>query len=107
VLVIPFGRNIWEIDVTGQTSSTDTLVEYRAQTNRCANVIYTLDITNTHQPKANTMLDISTVTDDTADFRIIGVSPTAMNQGFDGTFVKMRVMVNESGEAPYVIDPGV
>lgn len=107
VLVIPFGRNIWEIDVTGATSSTDTLTEYRAQQNRCANLAYSRDATNANRPKANPLLDISTVTDDTADFRILQVSPTYMNQGFDGTYVKLRVVVNESGEAPFVTDPGV
>lgn len=107
VLVIPFGRNIWEIDVTGNTSSTDTLTEYRATINRTVNLIYTLDITNTARPKANPMIDISTLSDDTGDFRIVDVGRTQMNQDFSGNFVKMRVVVNESGEAPFVTDPGV
>lgn len=107
VLVVPFGRNLWEIDVTGNTTTTDTLTEYRAQVNRNANIIYTLDITDASKPKANPMLDISTATDDTADFRIINVSKTALNADFSGNFVKLVVCVNESGEAPYVIDPGV
>jgi hypothetical protein len=107
VLVVPFGRNYWEIDVTGNTSSTDTLTEYRAQVNRCANLIYTLDATDASKPKANPMLDISTVTDDTADFRIVNVSKTALNQDYSGNFVKLIVQVNESGEAPFVTDPGV
>ena len=107
VWVIPFGRNIWEIDTTGGTATTNTLIEYRAQLNRNLNLIYTLDVTNTERPKANPMLDLTTLTDDTADFRLVDVGRTAENQDYSGTFVKMRVIVNESGEAPYVIDPGV
>lgn len=107
VLVVPFGRNIWECDVTGGTSTTDTLTEYRAQINRCINLTYSRDASNSDKPKANPLLDLTTLTDDTADFRIVDVSKTAMNQGYDGTFVKLRVVVNESGEAPFVTDPGV
>lgn len=107
VLVVPFGRNLWEIDVTGNTSSSDTLAEYRAMCNRNANMIYTLDTTDASKPKANPMIDVSTLSDDTADFRIINVSKTALNQDYSGNFVKLIVCVNESGEAPYVTDPGV
>lgn len=107
VLVCPFGRNIWEIDVTGNTSSSDTLTEYRAMTNRTVNLSYTLDTTNANNPRANPMIDVSTLSDDSGDFRILGVSKTALNQDYAGNFVKMLVCVNESGEAPFVTDPGV
>lgn len=107
VLVVPFGRNIWEIDVTGNTSSTDTLTEYRAQINRNVNLAYTRDATDSDRPKAGPSVDISTVTDDTADFRIVGISGNRLNQDFSGNRVKLLVVVNESGEAPFVTDPGV
>ena len=104
---MPLAGNIWEVDVTGNTSSSNTLTEYRAMTNRNANLIYSLDTSNPDNPRANPLLDVSTLTDDTADFRILGVSKTAMNQDYSGNFVKLLVTVNESGQAPYVTDPGV
>jgi hypothetical protein len=107
VLVIPFGRNIWEVDVLNNGASQDTLTEYRALTNRCADLVYSLDSSNADFNRAGPYLNMTGVTDDTADFRILGVSGTRLNQDFSGNFVKMRVVVNESGEAPYVTDPGV
>lgn len=107
VLVVPFGRNIWEIDVTGNSASFDTLTEYRALQNRNVNLAYTRDVSNPDRPKAGPSVDVSTATDDTADFRVIQVSATQDNQDFSGNFVKLRVVVNESGEAPFVTDPGV
>jgi hypothetical protein len=107
VLVVPFGRNIWEIDVTGNDTSEDTLAEYRAFQNKNVNLAYTLDVSNANKPKAGPSVDISSVTDDTADFRILQVSFTQDNQDFSGNFVKLRVVVNESGEAPFVVDPGI
>lgn len=106
VLVVPFGRNIWEIDVDDKVTAT-TLTGYRALVNRCANLGYNLDITDTSKPKANPMLDISDANDDEGDFRIVGVSGTALNQDYSGSYVKLLVCVNESGEAPFVTDPGV
>ncbi len=107
VLVVPFGRNIWEIDVTGNSASFDTLTEYRALQNRCVNLAFTLDVSNPEKPKAGPSVDVSTATDDTADFRVLQVSFTQDNQDFSGNFVKLRVVINESGEAPFVTDPGV
>lgn len=107
VLVIPFGRNIWEIDILNNTSSCDTFAEYLAMSNRCADLVYSLDTSNPDNPRANPYLNFTGITDDTADFRILGPSMTRMNQDFSGNNVKMRLVVNESGEAPYVTDPGV
>jgi hypothetical protein len=104
-LVLPFGRNVWEVDVTGGSATSLTL--YRAMINRCANLTYVLDTSDADNTKAGPKLDLSTLTDDSADFRIVGVSKTALNQDFTGTNVKLLVVVNESGEAPYVTDPGV
>lgn len=101
VLVVPFGRNYWEVDVDDNTTAT-TLAGYRALCGENADLSYTLDITDTSRPKATPRLDISTHTSATKDFRIIEISKTALNQDFSGTGVKMIVQVNESGEAPFV-----
>ncbi len=106
VLVVPFGRNIWEIDADDKVTAT-TLTAYRALVDKCCDLSYNLDITDASKPKANPMLDVSTKTDDTADFRIVGVSKTALNQDYAGSYVKLLVCVNESGEAPFVTDPGI
>jgi hypothetical protein len=107
VLVVPFGRNIWEVDVTGNDSSEDTLAEYRAFQNKCCNLTYTRDVSNPNKPKAGPSLLISDVNDDEGDFRILMVSLTQDNQDFSGNRVKLRVVINESGEAPFVTDPGI
>lgn len=98
--VIPFGRNFWEIDVDDNVTAT-TLAAYRLLINENCDLSYTLDTTNSLKPKATPRLDISTHVTSTADFRIIDISHTAENQDFSGTGVKLIVMVNESGEAPF------
>ncbi len=101
VLVVPFGRNLWEVDVDDNTTAT-TLTAYRALIGENADLSYTLDITDASKPKATPRLDISTHSSATKDFRIQGVSKTALNQDYAGTGVKVIVSVNESGEAPFV-----
>lgn len=107
VLVIPFGRNIWEVDILNNTASCDTFTEYLAMTNRCMDLVYSLDSSNSDFNRAGPYLNFTGITDDTADFRVLGVSKTRLNQDFSGNNVKMLVCVNESGEAPFVTDPGV
>lgn len=101
VLVVPFAGNIWEIDVTGNTSSFDTLTEYRTLVNKNCDLSYVLDVSDPDRPKANPRLDVSTNAETTKDFRVVGVSKTAMNQDYSGNFVKLLVTVNESGQAPF------
>lgn len=101
VLVVPFGRNIWEIDCDDKTTAT-TLTAYRAFINENCDLTYSRDATNSDRPKANPMLDISTHTTATANFRIVDVSKTMENQDFAGLYVKVRVVCNESQEAPFV-----
>lgn len=101
VLVVPFGRNLWEIDVDDNTTAT-TLTAYRALIGENADLSYTLDVTDASKPKATPRLDISTHASTTKDFRIQGVSKTILNQDFGGTSVKLIVSVNETGEAPFV-----
>lgn len=101
VLVVPFGRNLWEIDCDDATTAT-TAAAYRLLIGENANLGYSRDATDADRPKANPLLDISTHVSTTADFRIINISQTALNQDFSGNFVKVIVAVNESGEAPFV-----
>lgn len=101
VLVVPFGRNIWEIDCDDKTTAT-TLAAYRAFEGENCDMIFTRDATDADRPKANPMLDISDHGTATKSFRIIEVSKTALNQDFSGLYVKLRVVVNESQEAPFV-----
>lgn len=101
VLVVPFGRNLWEIDCDDKTTAT-TRAAYQLLVGENANLIFSRDATDTDRPKANPYLDISTHVSSTADFRIQGISGTALNQDFSGLNVKLIVSINESGEAPFV-----
>lgn len=101
VLVIPFGRNIWECDCDDAVTAT-TLSAYRAFEGENVRLTFSRDATDSDRPKANPLLDISTHVATTEDFRIINVSKTALNQDYTGNFVKLRVAINESGEAPFV-----
>jgi len=101
VLVVPFGRNLWEIDVDDNTTAT-TLAAYRLLIGENCDLSYSTDVTDADRPKANPYLDISTHASTTKDFRIINISQTALNQDFSGTNVKLIVCVNETGEAPFV-----
>lgn len=98
--VIPFGRNLWEIDCNNTTNT--TINAYRALIGANANAVFSRDITNPNRPKANPLLDMTTVTTtNTHDFRIVGVSNTADNFDFTGNFVKLRVVANNTSEAPW------
>lgn len=100
-LVIPFGRNIWEVDCDDKTTAT-TLTAYRNLIGENVELEYVRDASNPDNPRANPMVDISTHVATTQDFRIVGVSKTALNQDYAGLYVKLLVTVNESGEAPFV-----
>lgn len=101
--VIPFGTNVWEIDVSGNTSAFDTYVEYLGGVNKNVDLAHTLDITNADRPKANPTVTLTGIGTATKDFRIVGVSGTAENQDFSGNFVKLRVVINETNNPPYTV----
>jgi len=101
VLVVPFGGNIWEIDCDDKVTAT-TLSAYRAFIGEDCNMTFALDITDTDRPKADPKLDISDHNATEGDFRIVGVSQTALNQDFASANVKLLVMINETGEPPFV-----
>jgi len=101
VLVVPFGRNIWEIDCDDASTAT-TLTAYRALIGEDCNMTFSRDASDSDRPKANPLLDISDHNTSEGDFRIVGISKTAENQDYAGLYVKVHVMVNETGEPPFV-----
>jgi hypothetical protein len=101
VLVVPFGRNLWEVDCDDKTTAT-TAAAYRLFIGENCDMTYLLDTTDADRPKANPMLDISDHGTATKSFRIQNISGTALNQDFSGLYVKLIVSVNESQEAPFV-----
>jgi hypothetical protein len=52
-------------------------------------------------PKSNCMLDISTHATTSAQWQIIGISPSVANQDFSGLYVKLLVTINEGQTAPF------
>lgn len=104
VAVIPFGRNVWEIDCATVLSGATQIGDYRTLIGNNADFLFTRDITNANRPKANPLLDLVTGPPSaaTANFRIVGISNTADNFDFSGKFVKLLVVLNETQEAPFV-----
>lgn len=101
VLVVPFGRNYWEIDCDDASTAT-TFAAYRALVGENAEFTFSRDATDADRPKANPLLDISTHNTTTQAMRIVDVSHTALNQDYSGLYVKLIVQVNETQEAPFV-----
>lgn len=97
VAVIPFGRDIFEIDADDAVTAT-TETAYRALIGNNADLVYLLDSSNPDRRKANPMLDISTAAAATAHFRILGISKTQENKDFSGNYVKLLVQLNEGRE---------
>lgn len=95
--VIPFGRDLWEVDVDDAVTAT-TETAYRALIGNNADLSYTLDASNADRRKAGPRLDISTVGTATAHFRIFDISRTALNTDFSGANVKLLVQLNEGRE---------
>jgi hypothetical protein len=104
VLVVPFGRHVWEIDVLNN-GSVDTYAEYEALNGSNCDFAYNPGTIN-GQTRANPVLDLTSPGSTTANFRIIRVSPTAENQDFSGANVKLLVMVNE-GQEPMLSTTGI
>ena len=102
VMVTPFGRVVWEVD-TITPGSIDTYAEYEALIGANCDFAYDRDITASPKLKANPVLDLSTVTTSTANFRIVGVSKTQENSDFSGANVKLLVVANETVEAPFTV----
>lgn len=96
IAVLPFGRDLWEIDVRNGALTTEAA--YRAISEHNADLVYTRDITNPDRPRANPQLDLTTTGSATAHFRIFGLSKTQENFDFSGANVKLLVQLNEGRE---------
>lgn len=98
VQVLPFGRDLWEIDADDAVTAT-TEAAYRALIGRNFDLAYLLDASNPDKRRANPMLDISdTSAASTAHFRLFDISKTRENVDFSGQFVKLLVQLNEGRE---------
>lgn len=98
LIVLPFGRDLWEIDVDDAVTAT-TLAAYRALKGLNVDMVYRVDTTDANKPKADPVLDISTAaTTAGLDFRIMDVSKTQENQDFSGANVKLIVQLNLGSE---------
>lgn len=101
LLVIPAEAGIWEIDVDDNVTAT-TEAAYQAFVNE--NCDHTL--AGAVAPFVNPMLDIAQHVTTTAQWRIVGVSPSADNRDFSGAYVKLLVRVNE-GASPTFTASGI
>jgi hypothetical protein len=98
LVVLPFGRDIWEIDADDAVTAT-TLAAYRLLQGLNCDFRYRIDSSDANKPKADPVLDISTAaTTAGLDFRIVGVSRTAENADFSGANVKLLVQLNVGSE---------
>jgi hypothetical protein len=101
VLVVPASAGVWEIDCDDTAAAYDTKGEYEAFVGE--NVTHTVPGGTASgvapTDSADPYIDISThATTNTLTWRIEGVSPTAENQDFATTYVKMLVSINLSQE---------
>lgn len=98
IIVLPFGRDLWEIDVDDAVTAT-TLAAYRALKGLNVDMVYRVDTSDANKPKADPVLDISTAaTTAGLDFRIMDVSKSQENQDFSGANVKLIVQLNVGSE---------
>lgn|SRR5512139_803578 len=96
VAVLPFGRDLWEIDHRNGALTTEAA--YRAIIEHNADLVYTRDTSNPDRPRANPQLDLTTTGSATAHFRIFGISKTQENVDLSGANVKLLVQLNEGRE---------
>ena len=100
VHVVPVTAGIWEIDCDDATSAT-TEAAYQAFIGENADFVLAGASGATY---ATPRLDISThATTGSLVWRIVGVSPTAMNQDFSGNYVKLLVRANLAQDPAYAL----
>jgi|ERR1044071_4206444 hypothetical protein len=97
LIVLPFGRDLWEVDVDDNVTAT-TLAAYRALKGLNCEFRYRVDTTDANRPRADPVLDISTAATGANDFRIMDVSKTQENQDFSGANVKLIVQLGVGSE---------
>lgn len=97
VLVIPALGYEWEVDADGQLAD---LAAWQAVVG--GNADHSFAAPGAADLHANPELDISTEVATTAQWRIMRVSKTGLNQDFTDDQVKMIVKLNEGQEPPYL-----
>lgn len=91
--VVPFGRNIWEIDCNTALANE---AAFQLLIGANCDMIHVPDTSNADKPRANPFLNISTAnTTATLAFRIFGISKSMDNVDFSGTNVKLLVVGNQ------------
>ncbi len=96
LLIMPFGRDYWEMDVAGQAGT--TYAEWIALIGLNANLEYALDTSNPDRPRAKPVLSATMATTTQAMFRAVGISKTMLNQDYSGANVKLLVQLNTGAE---------
>lgn len=97
ILVWPAAGSVWEIDCDDAvTATTEAAYIDLIGTNADHR------LTTGQEPRSNCLLDISTASPATAQWRIMNISTSQQNLDFSGAFVKLLVTVNETQQAPYV-----
>lgn len=96
VYVQPVTGCIFEVDCDDAVTAT-TYSAYFAFIGENCDHVYTTG----SEPISDCNLDISDHKTTTAQWRIVGVSPTMNNQDFSGANVKLLVMCNESNFPPF------
>lgn len=102
VYVIPAEMGVWEVDCD-EASTATTRAAYQLFVGENVDHILLPDDTAL---KAVPRLDISSHATTTAQWRILNISPSTLNQDFSGNYVKLLVQVNE-GQAPMFTATGV
>lgn len=108
--VIPVQGNIFEVDCgAAPGSSLDTAAEWAAAVGAQVHFTYSVLTTGRGQPKANPLLDMSSINSTTGirQLRITGLSKLGDAQDYDGAAVRMQVMFNAvqmSGYTPQTAD---
>lgn len=110
VKVIPVVGREWEIDTSAAGgSSLDTYEEWQAAVGGVATFKYTPINTTTSNPKANPLLDETTITDaaaSTLQLRIQGIGRIDDMQDFSLANVSLRVVFNAVQESPIFTEGG-
>jgi hypothetical protein len=104
LLIMPFGRDIWEVDCAGQAAT--TFAGWIALYGLNADLEYALDATNPDRPRAKPVLSATLATTQASNFRFVGISKTMLNQDLAGANVKALVQLN-TGSEPMLGPAGV
>lgn len=108
--IIPVLGNIFEVDCgAAPGTSFDTAAEWAGAVGAQVHFTYSVLTAGRGQPKANPLLDMSSINSTTGirQLRIVGMSKLGDTQEFDGASVRMQVMFNAvqlSGYTPQTAD---